>query len=323
MNGHRVTAIGGGTGLANLLDGLRTRTENITAIVSVADDGGSSGILRDEFGMLPPGDFRSCLVALSDADPEIKDLFKYRFATESSLAGHSLGNLLIAALSNLSGSFENAIDVSSQLLNIKGKVIPSSLENIVLMAEMMDEKIVSGESNITSYESAIKKVFIGEPDTVAYPPAEDAIGQAELIIVGPGSLYTSVLPNFLIKGIRDAIRDASAPCVYICNVATQVGETEGFNAGDHVHALLDHIGEGVIDYVVVNDNVKDRLPNEVKYGSVSPDGLPINGVVALYENVVNTGSPMLHDAKKLGEMLLNALEKGTLSKDSIADRGVL
>ncbi|MQG21196.1 MAG: YvcK family protein [SAR202 cluster bacterium] len=322
MNGHRVTAIGGGTGLANLLDGLRMRTENITAIVSVADDGGSSGILRDEFGMLPPGDFRSCLVALSDADPLIKDLFKYRFVTESSLAGHSLGNLLIAALSTLSGGFENAIDVSSQLLNIKGKVLPASLENIVLMAEMMDEKIVSGESNITSHESVIKKVFIGEPDVEAYPPAEDAIRQAELIIVGPGSLYTSVIPNFLIRGIRDAIQEASAPCVYVCNVATQVGETDGFNAGDHVRTLLEHVGDGVIDYVVVNDNIKNRLANELDFRPVSPDGLPINGVVALYKDVVNTASPVLHDSRKLCEVLLNALEKGTLTKNPIADRGV-
>jgi uncharacterized cofD-like protein len=322
MNGPRIAAIGGGTGLANLLDGLREVTENITAIVSVTDDGGSSGILRDELGILPPGDFRSCLIALSDANPVIKELFKYRFMEESSLAGHSLGNLLIAALSSVSGSFEKAIEASGEILDIKGRVVPSTLENITLIAEMTDKKIVRGESRITSDERVIRKVSIDQPDVVAYPPAEDAIRHAELIIIGPGSLYTSVLPNLLIKGIRDLIHMASAPCVYICNVATQPGETEGFNAGDHVRTLLDHIGDSVIDYVIVNERVEHSLSTEWKSEFVSPDGLPINGVVALYEDVFNTGSPMIHDSRKLGKILLNALEKGTLTRNATVHRGV-
>ncbi|NPV53993.1 MAG: YvcK family protein [Firmicutes bacterium] len=252
--GPKIVAVGGGTGLSTLLRGIKGFTSNITAIVTVADDGGSSGQLRREMGVLPPGDIRNCLVALADAEPLMQRLFQYRFKSGDppELVGHSFGNLFIATMSEIAGDFERAIKESSKILAVRGQVLPSTLEDVSLHAELEDGTIVHGESNISKSKSRIRRVFIRPEHVEPVVEAIEAIRNADIIVLGPGSLFTSVLPNLLVKGIADEIRRSRAIKVYACNVMTQPGETDGFTAADHVRAILGHVGEGVIDCVLVN-----------------------------------------------------------------------
>ncbi len=255
--GPKIVAIGGGTGLSTLLRGLKYYTSNITAIVTVFDSGGSSGRLRRDMGILPPGDIRNCLVALAVAEPLMTQLFQYRFR-EGELKGHSFGNLLIAAMSDITGNFERAIWETSKVLSIRGRVLPSTLSSVTLCAEFEDGKIIKGEDKIPSYRKRIKRLFI-EPEEV-YPLQEaiDAIHDAELIVFGPGSLYTSIISNLLVKGIPEAIRESGAPKVYVVNIMTQPGETENFTASEHLKELLRYLGMDKIDYVVANKGVVDK-----------------------------------------------------------------
>ncbi len=250
--GPKIVAIGGGTGLSTLLRGLKCYTSNITAIVTVFDSGGSSGRLRRDMGVLPPGDIRNCLVALAVSEPLMTKLFQYRFK-EGELKGHSFGNLLIAAMSDITGNFERAIWETSKVLSIRGRVLPSTLSSVTLCAEFEDGKIIKGEDKIPSYGKRIKRLFI-EPDEV-YPLKEaiDAIHDAELIVLGPGSLYTSIISNLLVRGIPEAIKASEAPKVYVVNIMTQPGETDGFTASDHLRELLSYLHMDKIDYVVVNN----------------------------------------------------------------------
>jgi uncharacterized cofD-like protein len=250
--GPRVVAIGGGTGLATLLSGIKNYTKNITAIVTVTDTGGSSGRLRDELDILPPGDIRNCLVALADAEPLMLELFQYRFENGSGLKGHSFGNLFITALSKVTGDFDRAIKESSKVLAIRGSVIPSTLEKVALVGEFEDGEIVEGETNITSRSKVLKRVWIKPEDCHATQEALDAIENADLIIYGPGSLYTSVLPNLLIRDILARILEAEARKFYIANVMTQPGETDGFSVYDHLNSLIQHTDPRIIDSVFVN-----------------------------------------------------------------------
>ena len=251
-SGPRVVAIGGGTGLAALLGGLKTYTSNLTAVVTVADDGGSSGLLRRDMHVLPPGDIRNCLVALADDESLLGRLFQYRFQ-DGGLQGHSFGNLFLAALTEVTGDFELAIAESTSVLKVHGKVLPATLEDVQLHAQLEGGEQVAGESTITAHERRPLRVWLSPESPLPLPQSLEAIAAADLVVLGPGSLFTSVIPNLLIPGVREALRSTHARVVYVCNVMTQPGETDAFSAADHVEALHRHGAAGLIDTVLVND----------------------------------------------------------------------
>src|SRR2546422_3793616 len=250
--GPRIVAIGGGTGLSALLRGLKTYTSNLSAIVTVADDGGSSGRLRDEYRILPPGDFRQCLIALADAEPLMKQLFDHRFK-EGSLNGHAFGNLFIMAMADVTGNFEQALRESGKVLAVKGTIVPSTLQDVTLVASINGGN-VEGESKIPKQNGPISHVFLKPDGVQVNPEAAQAILSAELIIVGPGSLYTSILPNLLVEGMVEAIKASPALKLYICNLAAQPGETDGYAVQDYLRVIQDHVGADLFDFVLVNTN---------------------------------------------------------------------
>lgn len=237
----RIVAIGGGTGLASVLRGLKSLDCDITAIVTVADDGGSSGRLRKDMGMLPPGDIRNCLLALAEAEPDMTSLFNHRFA-RGALAGHNFGNLFLAAMTEMTGDFQLAVKTMSRILAVKGRVVPATLSDVTLRADMEDGSVVLGEYAIPQVRKRIRKLSLVPPDPPALDEAVSAIGGADGIIIGPGSLYTSVIPNLLVPGIREAIAASSAKKLYVCNIMTQPGETDGYSVSDHVFAIEKHAG---------------------------------------------------------------------------------
>lgn len=250
--GPAVTVIGGGHGLSVLLRGIKTSTNNVSAVVTVADDGGSSGRLREELGIIPSGDLRNCLVALADTEPLMEKLFQYRFEGDTPLAGHSFGNLFIAAMNEVTGDMETALKESSKVLAVKGRVIPASKEHVRLDAVMTDGTVVEGESQIPEAHKKIRRVQLFPKKVQAVPAAIEAIESADAIILGPGSLYTSIMPNLLVDGVAHALKNSKAIKIYICNVLTQPGETDNYTAAQHAKAILDHTGKGAIDYVLVN-----------------------------------------------------------------------
>src|SRR3990172_482480 len=304
--GPRIVAIGGGTGLSTLLRGLKEHTSNLTAIVTVADDGGSSGVLRRELGILPPGDVRNCIAALADAEPLVTSLFHYRFSDASGRAGHSFGNLFIVAMSGVVGNFEEAIRQTSRVLAVRGQIIPSTLANVTLGARTEDALTIHGESSIseTNAKGRLKEVFLMPEDAPAHPEAVRAILDADMIVLGPGSLYTSVLPNLLVEGIRRAFVASPALKTYVCNVATQPGETDGFDASHHVAAIEAHIGRHLLKRVVVNDNLNGSLPNADCSHPVVVDSLPENGMRLVTSDVVSEQNRYHHDSKKLAQTLM-------------------
>jgi len=302
--GPKVVAIGGGTGLSTLLRGLKDYTGNLSAIVTVADDGGSSGRLRRELGVPPPGDFRNCIAALADAEPLMTRLFQYRFGEGSGLDGHSFGNLFIVAMSGVVGNFEEAIRESSRVLAVRGRILPSTLADVTLCARMEDEATVQGESNITRSGHRIRQVYIEPKNAQAYSEAVDALMEADLIVLGPGSLYTSLLPNLLVDDIAKAITASPAVKVYVCNVATERGETDGFTVADHVEAIRQHVGNKIVDYVLVNSNVQATLPPEWQVSVVSPDVQGLGGVELVMADTVDEENRLRHDSKKLGSSLM-------------------
>jgi len=258
--GPRIVTIGGGTGLSVLLTGLKEYTSNNTAIVTVADDGGSSGRLRQQFDILPPGDIRNCLVALADAPTLMQDLFQFRFEANSELSGHSFGNLFITVMTRLTGDFEKAIKETSKVLALRGQVIPSTLNNVVLVAQHKDGTTTVGEDKIPKTHIPIHKVSLEPAQPQATPDAVKAIEEAQMIILGPGSLYTSIIPNLLIKELNEAVVSSGAIKVYVCNVMTQPGETDGYSASEHVKALVSHSHPRVLDYCIVNTG---EIPREI------------------------------------------------------------
>ena len=249
--GPRVVAVGGGTGLSSLLRGLKQLTANVTAVVTVMDDGGSSGRLRHELNILPPGDIRNCLIALAEDESQISQLFNHRFHG-GTLQGHSLGNLVIAGLQEMTGSFDRAIEEMSTLLNTRGQVLPATLEHAELVAELEDGRLIQGESRIPQASSRVRHIQLSRPNVPAYPKVLEEIRQADLVILGPGSLFTSVIPNLLVAGIREAIERSPAKKFYIMNLMTQPGETTGFTARDHLRALGDYLDLRSLDFVVLN-----------------------------------------------------------------------
>ena len=309
--GPKIVVIGGGTGLSVALRGLKEHTNNLTAIVTVADDGGSSGRLRRALGVLPPGDFRNCLVAMADVEPLMETLFQYRFNNESSeLDGHSFGNLFIVAMSEVTGNFDRALREASRVLAVRGQVVPSTLENVTLCAEVSDE-VVEGESSISQSTQPIQRVFLQPSNPAAYPEAVKAIHEADLVVVGPGSLFTSVLPNLLVGGVVDALMSTDAVKVYVCNVATQPGETDGYGISEHLDALLRHLpnGENPFDYIVVNERLGLPMPASGKVLPVAPlvsNGLAGSLVVA---DVVDESNAVRHDSVKLAQVLVRLAVK--------------
>lgn len=315
-HGPKVVAIGGGHGLATLLRGLKVHTTNITAIVTVADDGGSSGRLRRALGVLPPGDFRNCIAALAEDEALTTQLFQYRFPTvsgEAGLDGHSFGNLFITALAEVSGSFEQAIVESGRVLAVQGQVFPSTLHSVTLIGDLRTEPVgvsrVTGESTITQTRGAIERVYLEPDDVPAYPKAVRAILEADLIVAGPGSLYTSVLPNLLVREIAQAVAASRGLRVYVCNVATQPGETDGYGVADHVAALERHVGPGVFPIVLANDNFDHvaALPPGVEATRLQTVSSPWYTVYTA--DLVDPAWPWRHDSAKLARTLLRLLEQ--------------
>lgn len=281
--GAKIVAIGGGTGLSMLLRGIKKYTNNITAIVTVGDDGGSSGRLREEMGILPPGDIRNCIAALADDEDLITKLFQYRFKNGEGLEGHSFGNLFLTALCSITGDMVRAVRESSNVLNIRGVVLPATLDDMKLAAEFEDGRIVHGESNIPEAQGKIKKLFTKPSICQALPEVIEAINNADLIILGPGSLYTSVIPNLLVNGIVEAIEKSTAKKIYVCNIMTQPGETDNYSVASHINALINHAkGKKIIDAVLVNNS----LPANISEGYAKTKSYPVNLDM---ENIVPIG----------------------------------
>jgi len=307
QRGPKVVAIGGGHGLATLLHGLKEQTSNLTAIVTVADDGGSSGRLRKAFHIPAPGDIRNCIVALADAEPLVQELFQYRFGEGNDLEGHSFGNLFIAALTRITGNFERALRESSRVLAVRGQILPSTLEDVRLCAVMADELVVHGESNIPDSGREIDRVYLEPEHIMAYPEAVAAILDADFIVIGPGSLYTSILPNLLIEGIQQAIRASNAAKVYVCNVATQRGETDGFEVDDHIRALYRHGCRGMFQHVLANSEPNAELPS--KFAVTSPPRrkhLQVDLSLHLVSSdVVSRKDALKHDPERLAGRLMD------------------
>ncbi len=323
QRGPRIVALGGGTGLSTLLRGLRHHTANVTAVVTVADDGGSSGRLRREMGMLAPGDLRQCIAALAEAEPLMTELFQYRFGEGSGLEGHAFGNLFIAAMSDITGNFETAVKETGRVLAVRGEIMPSTLDDVTLSAKMDDDDTVYGESSIAASGRRIRELRLNPPNVRAYVGAVRAILEADLIVIGPGSLYTSVLPNLLVDDIRKALEISRAPKVYVCNVATQHGETDEFSVADHLAVLDRHIGPGLFDYVLANSHQAAPIP-----ASAEASPVPTSGVLGarrdgqatvVLADVVDHENGYRHDPKQLADAIMRIHDE----RDRLALPGVV
>lgn len=311
--GPAITVVGGGHGLSVLLRGIKQATSNVTAVVTVADDGGSSGRLRQDLGMIPPGDLRNCLVALADTEPLMEKLFQHRFEGSSELSGHSFGNLFIAAMTQVTGDVETALKESSKVLAVKGQVLPASKEFVRLDAIMEDGTVVCGESQIPEAHKRIHRVKLYPEYAEAVQSSLDAIRNAEAIVLGPGSLYTSVIPNLLVEGIGDAICRSQAVKIYICNVMTQPGETDGYTASMHVKAIMDHAGRNAVDYVIVNstpvpEDLKQKYAETGAYPVVvDDDALNQLGVGIIKADLITSKDAIHHDPKKLCDSVMRVV----------------
>ena len=303
--GPTVTVVGGGHGLSVLLRGIKSATSNVTAVVTVADDGGSSGRLREELGIIPPGDLRNCLVALADTEPLMEKLFQYRFRGKSELAGHSFGNLFIAAMNEVTGDVEKALQESSKVLAVKGQVLPASKEHVRLDAIMEDGTVVEGESHIPEVQKRIHRVRLFPENPQPVQSALAALTAADAIILVPGSLYTSIMPNLLVSGVAEALRKSKAVKIYICNVMTQPGETDGYTASMHAKAIIDHGGKGVIDYMLVNSH---PISSEMQAYYAEKGAYPVEvdeeainalGIGFVKADIINESDVIRHDPDKL------------------------
>lgn len=312
QKGLRVTAIGGGTGLPSILRGLKPYTSNLTAVVTVADDGGSSGRLRRDLGVLPPGDLRNNIAALADDESLMTQLFQHRF-NNGDLGGHAFGNLFISALSSVTGSLESALIETERVLNIQGRVFPATMQDVTLVADIRvgnTVQTVRGESKISAAHGKIERIYLSPEDAIAYSGSVEAILNADLVVVGPGSLYTSILPNLLVKGIGDALRATSAYKVYVCNIAMQPGETENYTVADHVLALENYIGRGVFQCILANSHypTQNAGPN-TRYVQPAPENHEITQRYEIrYTDLVDEERPWRHDPQKLSAAILGTGE---------------
>lgn len=311
--GPRIVTIGGGHGLATLLRGLKTHTRNLTAVVTVADDGGSSGRLRESHGILPPGDIRNCLAALSNDEALLTQLFQYRFSGSPDLEGHSFGNLFITALADITGSFEDAVAESGRVLSVNGRVLPSTLHDVKLVASMelphsINEVRVEGESKIPTMAGRVRRVWLEPDNASAFPPVIKAILNADVIVMGPGSLYTSILPNLLVHDLLAAIQTSRAAKIYVCNIATQSGETDFFTCYDHVRALENHVGEDLFDIILCNDNYENNIGASQW---VRADEKILSDSRTYCTDLVDDNHPWRHDSLKLAQVIMNIFYERT------------
>ena len=319
--GPKVVAIGGGTGLSTLLQGLKHYTTHITAIVTVTDDGGSSGRLRQEFDMIPPGDIRNCLVALADTEPLMQQLFQYRFPGDSALQGHNFGNLFLTAMTKITGDFERAIHASSKVLAIRGRVVPSTNAKVRLVAEHIDGSITEGETNISKATVPIQRIYLEPAQCRPSPEALQAIRDAQAIILGPGSLYTSIIPNLLMEGMVDAIVQSQALKIYVCNVMTQSRETAGFKASDHIRALAMHTNPGIVQVCVVNtESVPADLMERYRHEDAFPVEADIKrirelGYQVVSGNLISGENYVRHDPDNVAKVVMQLIT-GYRSKPS-------
>lgn len=309
--GPRIVALGGGTGLPSVLRGLKNYTSNLTAIVTVADDGGSSGRLRGDLGMLPPGDIRNCMIALADTEPLMEQLFQHRFES-GELAGHNFGNLFLAAMEQVVGDFVTGLRESSRVLAVRGTVLPATLDNVTLHAKLSDGQIIQGESHIGHAPLPIQNIWMDPPDATPLAEAIDALKAADMIVMGPGSLYTSVIPNLLVAPIADAIRQSPALKVYVSNVMTQPGETDHFSAIDHVKALEKQVGRGLVDVVLVNNEmIPDRVRERYRREGAEPASVPVDNhlgsILVVPEQLLSVDTVIRHDPEKLARALLRIM----------------
>ncbi|MDR1951923.1 MAG: YvcK family protein [Elusimicrobiota bacterium] len=305
-----ITALGGGTGLSSLLRGLKKYNDKITAIVNVADDGGSSGKLRNELGVLPPGDIRNCLVALSEEESLMSRLFQYRFPQNGSLAGHSFGNLFLTAMSAISGSFDNAILNCAEVLAIRGRVLPATLSPVVLEAELKSGRQIIGESNISNVYEKIDEIILFPPNPPAAPEVLTAIKNSDVLIFGPGSLYTSVVVNFLVDGVVEAIKSSKSYKIYIANIMTQPGETSEYKLSDHIAAIEKHSYKGILDMVLVN---KAKIPRKIirRYKKQGADQVEIDKIKVKTRkaNLFSDKIYARHDSGKLAEAIVKIVKR--------------
>ncbi len=310
QKGFKVVAIGGGTGLSTLLRGLKKYTRNITAAVTVCDDGGSSGKIREELGQLPPGDLRNCLVALADTEPLMKNLIQHRF-TNGSLKDQNFGNLLIAALTEVTGDFSEAVRKTSSVLAVKGEVLPSTLERVTLCAQLDDGTLLEGETIIAKSPRPIEKVFLNPSFSSASSVVLDAIASADVIVLGPGSLYTSILPNLLLDGMKEAIKKSQAMKIYVCNVMTQPGETTGYAVSDHLKALFSHTDEDLVDMVIANDHrIHEPLVEKYAKTGAEPVRLDIENIKkysvrVVHGDFVDESDVVRHHVEKLAKAIVS------------------
>lgn len=307
QRGPRIVTIGGGHGLSTLLRGLKSHTGNLTAVVTVADDGGSSGRLRESHGILPPGDIRNCLAALSNDEAMLTQLFQYRFSGSPDLDGHSFGNLFITALADITGSFEDAVVESGRVLSVNGRVLPSTLHNVKLVASMqlpnsVHEVRVEGESKIPEMAGRVRRVWLEPDNASAFPPVIQSILNAEVIVIGPGSLYTSILPNLLVHDLLAAIHVSRAVKIYVSNIATQPGETDAFTCYDHVRALEGHVGEDLFDVILCNDNYDGDI-GAAQW--VRADEKTLSDSRTYTADLVDDAHSWRHDSTKLAQVIIN------------------
>lgn len=318
---RKIVVFGGGTGLSTLLRGLKSYDVDLTAIVTVADDGGSSGRLLDQYNIPPPGDIRQVMAALSDVEPLIEKMFQYRFATSDDLKGHSLGNLMLAALTDITGDFAGAIEKMGQILNIKGTVLPAANQRITLHAELDDGTIVTGESKIPVYGRKIQKVYVSPQEVEPLPETLLAIMEADLIIFGPGSLYTSILPTILVRAIKDAVLACDARKVYINNLTMQAGETFQYTASEHVNALYEHAGSKFLDTILLNvtdfkslyqdsEAIEPQIPVE---NDIEALNLLVPNVILRDISTISEGR-IVHDAKKVAAWVMDYMESAIISE---------
>ncbi len=316
----KIVVIGGGTGLSVMLRGLKEKPLDITAIVTVADDGGSSGVLRSELQMPPPGDIRNVLMALADAEPLLTEVLQYRFNNGTGLAGHSLGNLMLAAMTDISGDFVSGIRQLSRVLAVRGRVLPAADRAIVLKAEMEDGTIVTGESMIPKAGRAIKRVFLEPNDVEPLPEAVEALETADAILIGPGSLYTSIMPNLIVPKLAQAIVESDAVKLFVCNVMTQPGETDNYTVSRHLDAIYDHIGHHLFDYVIVNNG---EIPPQVEsqYAEMGAKAVHLDidevtrrGYKVIADRLVLFRTFLRHDAERLSHHIYKLVENWMLRK---------
>ncbi|MEI7542618.1 MAG: YvcK family protein [bacterium] len=313
LRGPKIVAIGGGTGMPNVLRGMKDLTGNLSAVVTVSDDGGSSGRLRKDYQILPPGDIRNCLVALADEETLLGRLFQYRFSKGKELKGHNFGNIFITALSHVVGDFPTAVNESSKVLAIRGQVLPVSLENLQLRAKLIDGRTIIGESNIPKANAKIDRVYIVPKKCSPYGPAIEAIKNADAVIIGPGSLYTSIIPNLLVPGIKEALMNTKSVKIYICNIMTQSGETDDFTVSEHLKAIFKHTGVKVVDYVIANnkmpkDDVLKRYEKEKALPvKIDKEAISSLGVGLIQGKLFIDGPYIRHSPQQLARMIMKSI----------------